>query len=97
LGRIRHKTDDTQKSQRIFCYIALGDGSKKQSILQAHFATHHCTQVHANHMSLQTNCSRFRTVGTLPIFRFVSEDTIGLEASSCVAFAIEKEKKPHAI
>jgi len=48
-------------------------------------------------MSLQTNCSRFRAVGSLPIFGFVSEDAVGLEASSCVAFAIEKEKKPHAI
>ena len=44
-------------------------------------------------MSLQTNCSRFCAVETLPIFRFVSDDTIGLEASSCVAFTIEKEKK----
>jgi len=44
-------------------------------------------------MSLQTNCSRFRAVRTLPIFGFVSEDMIGLEASSCVALAIEKEKR----
>jgi len=28
---------------------------------------------------------------------FVSEDMLGLEASSYVAFVIEKEKKPHAI
>jgi len=37
-------------------------------------------------------------VGTLPISEFISEDTIGLEASLCVAFAIKKkQKKPHAI
>jgi len=46
---------------------------------------------------MQTICAQFRAVGTLPISGLVSEDTLGLEASYCVAFAIAKEKKPHTI
>jgi len=48
-------------------------------------------------MSLQANCSRFCAVETLPILGFASEDTLGLVASYCVAFAIAKENKTHAI
>jgi len=32
-------------------------------------------------------------VGTLPMLGFVSEDTVGLEASSCVAFTIKNTKE----
>jgi len=42
-------------------------------------ASLHPTHVHDNHMSLQTNCTQCRTVGTLPILGFVSEETSGLE------------------
>jgi len=48
-------------------------------------------------MWLQTSCAQFRAVETLPISGFVSEDTLGLQASCQVAFAITKEKKPHTI
>jgi len=44
-------------------------------------------------MSLQTNCSRFRAVETLAILGLTSENTLGLVASYCVAFAIAKESK----
>ena len=46
-------------------------------------------------MSWQTSCAQFRAVGSLPMSGFVSEDTLGLEASCCVAFAIAKDKDPH--
>jgi len=48
-------------------------------------------------MSLQTNCTQFRAVGTLPILGFVTEDQLGLESSYRVVFPIAKEKKPHTI
>jgi len=41
-------------------------------------------------MSLQTNCSRVCAVETLPILGFASEDTLGLVADYCIAFAIAK-------
>jgi len=44
-------------------------------------------------MSLQNNCSRFRTVGTLLISGFFSEDTVGLEASLCVALTTKRTKE----
>jgi len=42
-------------------------------------------------MFLQTNCAQFRALGSLPISGFSSENTLGLEASCWVAFAIRKE------
>jgi len=48
-------------------------------------------------MSLQANYVQFRAVGTLPIPGFVSEDTLGLEASCRIAFAMATENKPHTI
>ena len=48
-------------------------------------------------MSSPTRCARFHAVGTLPISGFNSEDTLGLEASCRVVFAIAKEKKPHTM
>jgi len=42
-------------------------------------------------MSLQNNFAQFRAVGTLPTSGFVSEDTLGLEVSCHVIFAIAKE------
>jgi len=48
-------------------------------------------------MSLQTYCAQLCAVGTLPISGFVSEDTLGFEASCRVTFAIAKGKKPHAV
>jgi len=48
-------------------------------------------------MSAQTNCVQCRSVGTLLISGFVSEDTLKLKASYRVAFAIAKENIPHTI
>jgi len=40
-----------------------------------------------------SNCAHFRAVGTLPRLGFVFEDTLGLEVSYCISFAIAKGKK----
>jgi len=48
-------------------------------------------------MSWQTYCAQFRVAGTLPISGFISENTLALEASCRVAFAIAKGKKPRTI
>jgi len=55
-------------------------------------ATLHSTHVHDGHVSLQTNCAQFLAAGPLPISGFVSEDTLGFEASCRVALAIAKER-----
>jgi len=46
-------------------------------------------------MSVQSICAQCRSVGILPISRFVSEDTLRLKESYSVAFAIAEENKPH--
>jgi len=46
---------------------------------------------------MTATCAQFRAVGTLLTSWFVSEDTLGLEASCRVAFAIAKEKESHTI
>ena len=46
-----------------------------------------------NHMSLQTNCARFRAVGILPILGFVSEDTLGLGSILSRCFSNSKRKR----
>jgi len=85
-------TDDVQKPHCVFYSKVLGNGSTKPSILKAHFAPRHLTHLHDNYMSLQTKCARFRSVGTLLILGFITEDMLGLEASYRVAFAIAKER-----
>jgi len=55
----------------------------------------HPTHVHDNHTSLQTKCAQFRAIKTLPLSGFVSENTLGLEASCHFALAMGKRKEPH--
>jgi len=70
-------TDDVQKPQWAFFSKVPGNGSMKPSVCK--LASLHPTHIQDKHMSLQTNCTQCRTVGTLPILGFVSEDTLGLE------------------
>jgi len=47
------------------------------------------------HMSLQTNCTQFRAVGTLPVSGFVSEDTLGLGSILSRCFLLLAKENTH--
>jgi len=46
-------------------------------------------------MSLQTNCTQFRAVGTLPVSGFVSEDTLGLGSILSRCFLLLAKENTH--